>query len=592
MRGSRQEEHMSNGHGTRQRRHISGARWISPLLVTFVFGVLANEAAAQIRPIDLGTLSGNFSEATAINDRGQVVGCSATSWTHSMGMDTVNSTHAFSWTRARGMIDLGTLGDESSCARAVNASGQVVGRIYNFVEDEGTAGADGSGLNWNRAFSWTAAGGMIDLGMPLDPNVGTSAVNASGQVVGWGRTANGVVHAFLWTAAGGMIDLGTLGGDWSRAWDVNASGQVVGDSYTANGGHHAFSWTATGGMIDLGTLGRNSWSGSEAHAVNASGQVVGQSSTANGEYHAFSWTAAGGMIDLGTLGGNWSWAHAVNASGQVVGWARTANDVVHAFSWTAASGMIDLGTLGPGSSWAAAVNDSGQVVGTSFSWSSPWSYVQHAFSWTAKGGMISLGTLGGESSSASAINAIGQVVGSAETQGALHAVLWPVISRTLSPVADTYVRAGAYAAQNFGSSRTLLAKLGVSTDNTRRTYLKFDVSHIKDNDRVTLRLQGSASSETGPVKSIVYAVSDTSWDERTVTWNTRPALGAVLGSVTVERRGIQWVELDVTKYVRAERRAGRNVVSLALRNAAHTSAYATFQSREAGNTGPRLVITP
>jgi hypothetical protein len=55
-----------------------------------------------------------------------------------------------------------------------------------------------------------------------------------------------------------------------------------------------------------------------------------------------------------------------------------------------------------------------------------------------------------------------------------------VSSQTLSPVADTYVRAGAYAAQNFGSARTLLAKKGVSADNTSRAYVKFDVSHISD----------------------------------------------------------------------------------------------------------------
>ena len=58
-----------------------------------------------------------------------------------------------------------------------------------------------------------------------------------------------------WTASGGMVDLGTLGGRYSNAVAVTASGQVVGNSTLAGDTvSHAFSWTASGGMVDLGTL--------------------------------------------------------------------------------------------------------------------------------------------------------------------------------------------------------------------------------------------------------------------------------------------------------------------------------------------------
>ena len=140
---------------------------------------------------------------------------------------------------------------------------------------------------------------------------------------------------------------------------------------------------------------------------------------------------------------------------------------------------------------------------------------------------------------------------------------------------------------NFGAAPTIRVKKGT----TRRPYLKFDISQINDTDRVTLRLHGNASSATGPVKATLYSVPDTAWDERTLTWNTRPALEKVLGSVTVDGTAPQWVYVDVTKFVRSERRAGRNVISLALRSVVHSSAFARFQSREAGDTGPRLVIT-
>ena len=168
------------------------------------------------------------------------------------------------------MVDLGTLGDfSSSYAVGVNNSGQVVGNSYT---DWGSPDS--------RAFSWTASEGIIDLGTLGGRTSEARAVNASGQVVGMSSLAQDRArHAFMWTAAGGMIDLGHLGGGYSTAAAVNASGQVVGFSETSQPEGHAFSWTPAGGMIDLGTLGGR-YSG--AFAINDRGQVVGESITADG----------------------------------------------------------------------------------------------------------------------------------------------------------------------------------------------------------------------------------------------------------------------------------------------------------------------
>ena len=201
---------------------------------------------------------------------------------------------------------------------------------------------------------------MVDLGLFARP----SGVNDEGQVVG---NLNST-FAFSWTPAGGMVNLGTFGGNLSTAEDVNEGGQVVGWSRTTGGVERAFSWTAAGGMVDLGTLGGTQ---SLAFAVNDKGQVVGRA-TPQGDAisHAFSWTAATGMIDLGTVG-PFTHARDVNESGQVIGFGYTRcfstpsecygePGTERAFSWTAAGGLIDLGTLGGSHSVAWDVNDRGR----------------------------------------------------------------------------------------------------------------------------------------------------------------------------------------------------------------------------------------
>jgi probable HAF family extracellular repeat protein len=133
----------------------------------------------------LGTLGGRYAWANAVNDSGQVVGTSETA---------DGSTHAFSWTKDGGMIDLGTLGGKNSnvgwwdisfAARAVNAGGQVVG--WSETVDGET-----------HAFSWTKEGGMVDLGTLGGTESGAYAVNDRGDIVGYGSTIDGFHHAVLW----------------------------------------------------------------------------------------------------------------------------------------------------------------------------------------------------------------------------------------------------------------------------------------------------------------------------------------------------------------------------------------------------------
>jgi hyaluronate lyase len=176
-----------------------------------------------------------------------------------------------------------------------------------------------------------------------------------------------------------------------------------------------------------------------------------------------------------------------------------------------------------------------------------------------------------------------------------HAVLWrPAGSAsptTLAPIADAYVRAGVSASTNFGAEPTLYAKKGISPDQTRRSYLKFDLAGIRTFKRATLRVYGCVTNAgTNAVITTVYAVQDTAWDEHTVTWNTRPDLGAVLGRLTVAGVAPRALEINVTEFVREARAARRDVIAFAITSVDHTSAAASFTSREAATAQPQLVI--
>jgi probable HAF family extracellular repeat protein len=249
---------------------------------------------------------------------------------------------AIGWTRT-GTTDLGTLGGRNAYAYGVSADGKV---IVGAAED-----ADRN----DRAFRWTAVGGMQDLGTLGGSYASAYGVNADGSVVvGESDTSRRYNRAFRWTAAGGMIDLGTLGGTLSKASAVNADGSVVvGVAWTSGDlAAHAFRWTSTGGMADLGTLGGGR---SHARAVSADGSVVvGESITSEQEFRAFRWTSAG-MVSLGTLGGNQSNAQGVSGDGSIVVGSSATGSGTSAFRWTAASGMRDLNELLK----AAGVNMSG-----------------------------------------------------------------------------------------------------------------------------------------------------------------------------------------------------------------------------------------
>jgi probable HAF family extracellular repeat protein len=89
-------------------------------------------------------------------------------------------------------------------------------------------------------------------------------------VVGWATVA--MFRAFRWTPATGMQDLGTLGGSMSEAYGVSADGAViVGYAVDYLDRMRAFRWTEATGMQDLGTFGGAYGAATD---VSADGRVI------------------------------------------------------------------------------------------------------------------------------------------------------------------------------------------------------------------------------------------------------------------------------------------------------------------------------
>lgn len=119
---------------------------------------------------------------------------------------------------------------------------------------------------------------------------------------------------------------------------------------------------------------------------------------------------------------------------------------------------------------------------------------------------------------------------------------------TLMPVADAYVRAGGDAGKNFGMTTSLKAMKASKDDNPpTQSYIRFDVGAVGSIAKATLRFYCNNDSRD----SFDVFVTAVNWDEKTVTWNNKPAAnGAAVASAGASSKN-KWVEVDVTSAVRA-----------------------------------------
>lgn len=156
----------------------------------------------------------------------------------------------------------------------------------------------------------------------------------------------------------------------------------------------------------------------------------------------------------------------------------------------------------------------------------------------------------------------------------------------LEPVADTYVRDGAFASNNYGSAPELAIRSSQNTGQTARVLLRFDVSAASGIcDAATVHFTPTGVGTGGASVSAV-AVDDDRWGETTVTWLSQPALGATLDTRPISA-GVE-VVLDVTMAA-LQALSGDGVMSVAIVGAGTQTPLIMTSSRE-GTAPPRLEI--
>ncbi|UKS26885.1 DNRLRE domain-containing protein [Paenibacillus sp. HWE-109] len=163
-------------------------------------------------------------------------------------------------------------------------------------------------------------------------------------------------------------------------------------------------------------------------------------------------------------------------------------------------------------------------------------------------------------------------------------------------VDDTTVRDGSYSGTNqSGSTATAIDVKSDATSYNREGYFKFDFSDYAGGviSEATVVLTPTATGTSG-LQNTVALVSDNSWNEGTLTWNTKPSSSTVLGTYTMTS-GTP-VTVDITAQVQAALSAGGNK-KLSLRvyspGPVGETSYVSYASSENtdANLRPQLQIT-
>ncbi|NQZ27960.1 MAG: DNRLRE domain-containing protein [Colwellia sp.] len=151
---------------------------------------------------------------------------------------------------------------------------------------------------------------------------------------------------------------------------------------------------------------------------------------------------------------------------------------------------------------------------------------------------------------------------------------------SFNPVADAYVDDNAPDSNKGNDSviRLVTPLAAGGAYEQRFGFLKFDVDVPGTIISAKLKLYNEGTKSRGVN---VHSVSDTRWDEASITWNNQPVIGAAIVSADVLENS--WQEFDLTGQV-----TSNGLLSLALKRDANDSRR-ELVSKEGGNK-PELII--
>lgn len=249
------------------------------------------------------------------------------------------------------------------------------------------------------------------LTSPGSPTSLAYGINAAGNSVGFVLSGDSqrLVATQFGTTPSENITLADLGQQFGVAYAINASGDIAGYSRGANGENRAVIFNGnTGAIIDLGI--------GTANGLNDTGQVVGTSTSGAALFH----TDGSPVTNLASFQGGfapsvgYSYAAAINNNQVAIGVWGDGSGASRAvrFDITSARKSV-FGTLGGSTSVAQDINDAGQGVGYSTLLGDG---VGRAALFSNDGATVTdLGDFGGAYGFANAINNSGRIVGSATT---------------------------------------------------------------------------------------------------------------------------------------------------------------------------------